>query len=69
MKQAGLEHPIAVDPGFAMWKKLKHNSWPAYYLVDRQGRLRSRWLGPLKSEQADGDKLIRQRIEELLKER
>lgn len=66
---AKLEFPIAIDPKYTMWQRYKYNSWPAIFLVDRQGRVRCWWKGELKTEQADGDRLLRERIEALLKEK
>ena len=40
IKQFGLEYPIVLDNGYAIWRAYSNRYWPAKYLVDAQGRLR-----------------------------
>ena len=42
--------------------------WPSVYLIDKQGYVRSWWYGELNWKGSEGEKLLRQRIEELLAE-
>ena len=35
-----LHHPVMLDNDFAYWRALDNRYWPAYYLVDKQGRIR-----------------------------
>ncbi len=40
-----LKHPIMVDNDMRYWRALDNHYWPAYFLVDRQGRIRYRFVG------------------------
>lgn len=40
-----LTHPIVVDNDMHTWRAFANRYWPAYYLVDRQGRVRARYVG------------------------
>ena len=42
--------------------------WPSVYLIDKSGYVRYWWFGELKWQGNDGEKILRQRIEELLAE-
>lgn len=41
----GLAHPVMIDNDFAYWKALGNRYWPAFYLIDKQGRIRERFVG------------------------
>ena len=45
IRDHGLMYPIAIDNGFAIWRALGNNAWPAKYLFDGQGKLVNRWVG------------------------
>jgi peroxiredoxin len=68
-KKNGLKFPIAVDNDGQNWKNWKNRYWPSIYLIDKQGRVRYRWEGELDSAQTKGERLMRQRIDELLAEK
>ena len=51
------------------WNAWGNSMWPTVYLIDKQGYVRYWWFGELKWQGNDGEKLLRQRIEELLKEK
>ena len=40
-----LHHPIMMDNNFAYWKKLNNQYWPTYYLIDKKGMVRYRFIG------------------------
>ena len=41
----GLAHPVMIDNDFAYWKALGNRYWPTFYLIDKQGRIRHRFVG------------------------
>ncbi|TJY59453.1 redoxin domain-containing protein [Sinimarinibacterium sp. CAU 1509] len=41
----GLQHPIMLDNGFVYWHAIGNRYWPAYYLIDRRGRVRALYVG------------------------
>jgi peroxiredoxin len=65
IEREGLEFPIAVDG-----KKTVREAWvnqvcPSVYLVDKTGRVRYWWYGPLRKDGSTGDQWLSERIEEL----
>ena len=36
----GVRFPVAFDPDFATWRAYGNRYWPAFYFVDRAGRIR-----------------------------
>lgn len=50
--QLGITHPVMLDPDMYYWASLGNQYWPAYYLVDKKGRLRALFVGEVHS----GDK-------------
>ena len=54
-KDLGIGFPVAVDSNYAIWRAFGNQYWPAFYLVDAQGRIRHHQFGEgqyAKSEQA-----------------
>ena len=45
VREFGLQHPVMMDNDFAYWRALGNRYWPAYYLVDKDGRIRSVHVG------------------------
>jgi hypothetical protein len=41
----GIEHPVALDAEFALWREYGNEGWPARYLFDRELRLHSYHYG------------------------
>lgn len=67
VKAFGLEHPVMMDNDFAYWTAMGNRAWPAFYLVDRRGKVRYRFYG----ETHEGDRqarAIETAIERLLNE-
>lgn len=44
-QKLGLHHPIMLDNDLAYWTALENRYWPAFYLVDKRGRLRAVYIG------------------------
>jgi thiol-disulfide isomerase/thioredoxin len=49
----GVEYPVAVDNGFAVWRAFANQAWPALYFVDAQGRIRHRHFGEEDYERSE----------------
>ncbi len=45
LKQFGVAHPVMLDNDYRYWNALGNQYWPAFYLVDRKGRLRALYVG------------------------
>jgi len=43
--QIGIDHPIALDNDFAVWRAFGNQYWPALYFIDAQGRIRHHQFG------------------------
>lgn len=67
IKKYKLQHPVMMDNDFAYWQALSNRYWPAFYLVDKQGNLRYRFIGETHLGDAQADKIERA-IEYLLQE-
>lgn len=67
IKEFELKHPVMIDNDMKYWRAMNNRYWPAYYLVDKQGKIRALYIG----ETHDGDKrarAIEASIRELLAE-
>ena len=53
VKDMRVEYPIAIDNDYAIWDAFDNHYWPALYLVDAQGRLRSHHFGEGAYEQSE----------------
>ena len=67
-KEYDLKFPIAVDNAAKTWKAWNNGWWPCVYLIDKKGIVRYGWAGELNSKNVQGERLMRAKIEELLKE-
>ena len=68
MKEAGLSFPILVDNARQHWNAWGNTMWPTVYLIDKQGYVRSWWMGELDWEGAGMQKVMQSRIRALLME-
>lgn len=66
-EEFGLRHPVMLDNDFRYWKALGNQYWPAYYLIDKQGRIRARFVGETHKDSSQA-RLIEQTIEALIRE-
>jgi len=67
-KEDKLLFPIVVDNEKQNWNAWGNSMWPTVYLIDKQGYMRAYWMGELKWQGTDGEKIIREQIEKLLSE-
>lgn len=49
----GLRHPVASDPGFALWQKLGVQAWPSVVLLDTQARPVAIFTGEGRRQEID----------------
>ncbi len=56
-KEFGLEHPVMLDNDFSYWNALNNQYWPAYYVIDKQGRVRGRFVGETHADDAQARKV------------
>jgi len=63
----GLEHPVVMDNDFGYWKAMENRYWPAFYLLDKQSRVRAVFFGETHQRDAQA-RAIRAVINRLLSE-
>lgn len=68
-REAGLTFPILVDNEKKNWDAWGNSMWPSVYLIDKRGYIRYWWYGELNWQGAEGERLLRKRIEELIAEK
>ena len=66
--EARLKFPILTDNHKKNWNAWGNSMWPSVYLIDKQGYIRYWWYGELNWNGAGGQKIMAQRIQELLAE-
>jgi len=49
----GVSYPVAIDSDFEIWRAFGNRAWPAFYLVDADGRVRYRSLGECAYESSE----------------
>jgi peroxiredoxin len=68
IQDQGILYPVAVDNKKQTWTSWSNHTWPAVYLIDKEGYVRYWWYGELNWQGAEGEKLFREKIAELLAE-
>jgi len=53
VKDLRIDHPVAVDNDFAIWRAFANHYWPALYFVDAEGRIRHHRFGEGEYEQSE----------------
>jgi thiol-disulfide isomerase/thioredoxin len=49
----GIDYPVALDSGYAIWNAFDNHYWPALYFVDRDGIIRDQHFGEGRYEQSE----------------
>lgn len=62
-----LKHPTMLDNDFVYWRAMKNKYWPAYYLIDGEGKIRYRFIGETHANTQKAKK-IEAAIEKLIAE-
>ena len=65
--QFGLRHPVMIDNDYSYWQAMGNRYWPAWYLVDKSGRIRAVFQGETHSGERQAE-VIENNIRELLNE-
>jgi len=60
--QDGVTFPVAFDPAYATWNAYHNEYWPAFYFVDRAGRIRHEHFG--EGDYAASEQVIRELLAE-----
>ena len=58
----GIQHPVAIDNHYQVWKAFNNQYWPAHYFIDANGRIRHLHVG--EGGYAEQERIIRQLLEE-----
>ncbi len=69
VKDHDIKYPVAVDSAGKTWRAWDNRYWPCVYLIDKRGNVRYRWDGELNWKEVQGEKQIRERINQLLAEK
>lgn len=67
LKEFDVTNPVMVDNDYSYWNALANRYWPAFYLVDKQGRVRGRFIGETHAGDRNA-KAMETQIAELLAE-
>jgi hypothetical protein len=63
IKEFELQHAVMIDNEMTYWRAMNNRYWPAYYLLDKQGRIRGTYVG----ETHKGDKRAREIEQQIMK--
>ena len=51
----GIRYPVLIDNGYAYWRALGNQYWPAFYLIDAEGRIVDTRIGELHAGERRAD--------------
>ncbi|MEE9343844.1 MAG: redoxin domain-containing protein [Gammaproteobacteria bacterium] len=68
IREFKLEHPIMMDNDMAYWRAMHNRYWPAFYLIDRRGKVRHLFVGETHADTHQAAK-IEKSIRQLLAEK
>jgi hypothetical protein len=60
-----ITNPVMLDADYSYWNAMKNQYWPAFYVIDRHGRIAARAIGEMHVGQSRAAELERA-IEEQL---
>ncbi|HEX7375239.1 MAG TPA: redoxin family protein [Steroidobacteraceae bacterium] len=55
VRQLGIDYPVLIDNDFRYWNALGNQFWPAFYLIDGQGRVVATRIGELHTGERSAD--------------
>jgi thiol-disulfide isomerase/thioredoxin len=47
VKRLNIRYPVMIDTDFSYWNAMGNRYWPAFYVIDREGRVRQRSIGEM----------------------
>lgn len=59
IRELAIRHPVMLDNDYAYWNAMGNRYWPAFYLIDRRGRVRQAWAGEIRNGSARGREIQR----------
>lgn len=65
VKELGISYPVMIDGDYAYWRAMNNRYWPAFYLIDREGRIVQAAFGELHRGEKRGD-AMEARLRELM---
>ncbi len=68
-KKYGINYPILIDANSKNWQNYNQQYWPTIYVVDKAGKIRSKWEGELESGGGKGTAKITAQVQQLLAEK
>ena len=68
-RKYGINYPILIDANGKNWNNYNQRYWPTIYVVDKSGKIRSKWEGELESGGGQGTAKITAQIQQLLAEK
>ena len=57
MQEFKVTHPVMMDNDFSYWKALGNQYWPTFYIVDKQGNIRARFIGETHANTAQAHQM------------
>lgn len=66
VREFELRHPVMIDNDFSYWRALGNRYWPAFYVIDKQGRIRGSFAG--ETHAGDRARAVEALIRQLLAE-
>jgi len=57
VRDLGIQYPVMLDPDSAYWNLMHNRYWPAFYLIDRQGRIAATAIGELHHGEPRAERL------------
>jgi len=48
VKRLGISYPVMIDGDYSYWNALNNRYWPAFHVIDRDGRVRAQAIGELR---------------------
>jgi thiol-disulfide isomerase/thioredoxin len=65
VKESGITYPVMIDGDYSYWRAMNNRYWPAFYLIDGQGKIVLNAFGELHKGTKRGDQVeaaIRDRV-------